>query len=241
MNADTELIARLRAENAELRRQLAEREQAAAECDPAHYVALFSALPLPVALYRPNGVVQAINAAHVTMFGKAPADLIDRYNLLCDTTEHEALFVQHFVQACSGVVSTAPPTQFARAACGRRVWMQGTYFPIYGSDGALILIGELLIDVDAHMQADTERDQAIAILAQRERRLRVIFENSASGITLVSAEGVTLAANPAMARILDSHPDELIGRLIMTHTHPEDVWHERDLFAELIAGRAIIM
>jgi len=82
-----------------------------------------------------------------------------------------------------------------------------------------------------------ERERIAAALQESEARFRAVFANAAIGITLADLEGRAVECNPATERILGYRQEEL-QRLVFTEiTHPDDVSADRELYADLIAGR----
>jgi PAS domain S-box-containing protein len=55
-----------------------------------------------------------------------------------------------------------------------------------------------------------------------ERRWRAIHENSAVGIAVVDLQWQFVSANPAFCRMLGYSEEELLGRSVLDHTHPDD-------------------
>ena len=70
-----------------------------------------------------------------------------------------------------------------------------------------------------------------------EERFRAIFENSDSGITLVNMQGHFVACNPALCKMLGYSQIELSRLTFSDITHPDDAARNKELFAELIAGK----
>jgi PAS domain S-box-containing protein len=94
-----------------------------------------------------------------------------------------------------------------------------------GGDG---LIGTLQ-DVTAQRLAETK-------LREIEARFRAIFENAPVGIATVDASLRMLNVNAALADMLGERPDRLVGRTLLTVTHPDDVDRARALGRITIAG-----
>ena len=79
-------------------------------------------------------------------------------------------------------------------------------------------------------EAARQRDFA----AQQEARMRAILENSSEGVSLRDRGGRWLYVSPAIGRILDCNPDELLGRHATDFIHPDDLDHARGLLEELL-------
>jgi PAS domain S-box-containing protein len=91
------------------------------------------------------------------------------------------------------------------------------------------LVGTLQ-DVTDHRRAEAE-------LRRTEARYRAIFENAPLGIATVDASLRMLDVNAALAEMLGVHPDRLVGRTLLTMTHPDDVDRARALGRMTIAGQ----
>ncbi len=75
--------------------------------------------------------------------------------------------------------------------------------------------------------------------SENDLRYRALFESSVLGIRIssVADEGRIVEANPAYQRMLGYTADELAGRTIFDLTHPDDLEINRQLYAEMLAGR----
>ncbi len=69
----------------------------------------------------------------------------------------------------------------------------------------------------------TQQSQAEAALVASEKRFRVLIENSADAITLMSSDGTVIYDSPAAPRLLGYGPDELVGRNAFDLIHPDDL------------------
>ena len=87
------------------------------------------------------------------------------------------------------------------------------------------------------MADDTQRDPAGG--TESGRRYRALFDNPVIGIRISSvAEGGRIVeANPAYQKMLGYSAEELRERTLFDLTHPDDVSRNRELYAELTAGR----
>lgn len=64
---------------------------------------------------------------------------------------------------------------------------------------------------------------------------RSAFANAPMGIALTTPDGVLVDANPALCAMLGRTPEELYGRSVLIHIHPEAVAAAREAHASLIA------
>lgn len=69
-----------------------------------------------------------------------------------------------------------------------------------------------------------------------EARLRAIFENAAVGIAHVGLDGAFLRVNPKFCRITGHDADELAHLTFADITHADDLPHDRQQVASLLAG-----
>ncbi|HEX3578113.1 MAG TPA: PAS domain S-box protein [Thermoanaerobaculia bacterium] len=82
-----------------------------------------------------------------------------------------------------------------------------------------------------------ERNRAEEALRKSEERFRALVEKSSDGICLVDREGRILYVSPAVTRILGYEAGELLGRIVFTFTHPDDLLQARIRFAEILGKR----
>jgi two-component system cell cycle sensor histidine kinase/response regulator CckA len=89
--------------------------------------------------------------------------------------------------------------------------------------------GRLLeVDVESTRLTFLGRPAALLVVtdvtgaAVAERRFRLLVEHCADGIVLVNESGVIEYANPATMPLLGYRPEELVGRVASSLTHPDD-------------------
>lgn len=68
--------------------------------------------------------------------------------------------------------------------------------------------------------------------------LDVLWQNSVIGLALVAEDGRFLRANPAFCDFVEFSETELLRRTFIDVTHPEDVADDRQMAADVAAGRA---
>ncbi len=119
--------------------------------------------------------------------------------------------------AHAAVAGTRPWAVVTRGGERRLVAMSVTVRP--GPDGAA---GLLLVATD-----ETARQQREATLAASEERFRLVFEDAPIGVALVGLTreslGVVQRANQALAAMLGRSGEDLVGMVLTSMTHPEDV------------------
>ncbi len=241
-----ERLRSLERENAILRQQLSILRAQFTASLAAHelpFDMLFDQLPVPMVLFAPDGLAVAMNRANEQLVATPRDRVVGHYNIYNDPAARNRGFVAAFEAARRGQVATMQPTLYDTAeaqiegrAVDQQFWSETTYFPIYDHMHRLVLIGEMNRDVTAWMHAREEEQRLTAELRDRERRFRALFDQLVVGIALVNEQGVILDCNPALSRFLGYEPAELIGQMIMTHTHPDDRRLELDLWRELLTG-----
>jgi PAS domain S-box-containing protein len=75
-----------------------------------------------------------------------------------------------------------------------------------------------------------------ASAAERDERLRVIYDQAPVGIGEVDLTGRTVAVNPRFCEIAGYSREDLLGRSIADITHAEDIAADAELYGRLIAG-----
>jgi PAS domain S-box-containing protein len=82
----------------------------------------------------------------------------------------------------------------------------------------------------------TERKRAEEALKKSEVWFRSLIELGASVYAVVDAEGNVLYESPSLERVYGWRPEELVGRSVFEHVHPDDLEYAKASFAELIAN-----
>jgi PAS domain S-box-containing protein len=114
-------------------------------------------------------------------------------------------------------------------------------------DGLQQIATQLTIGVrqaELHDQVQRHADELEQIVTQRtaalrvsQARLQAIYDGAPLGIVLVGGDGRIIQSNPAFGKILGYSVDELRGKGFAELTHPDSVYPDLDLFAELMADR----
>ena len=89
------------------------------------------------------------------------------------------------------------------------------------------------------MSSDPPTPDTVSRLSENDLRYRALFENSVLGIRISSVAdgGRIIESNPAYQTMLGYSAAELAERTIFDLTYPDDVEINRQLYAELLAGR----
>jgi diguanylate cyclase (GGDEF)-like protein/PAS domain S-box-containing protein len=122
---------------------------------------------------------------------------------------------------------------------GRRFEMpaqrrDGTEFPVeitvsaIGSDGGYRL--------NAFLHDISERHETDRALREAEERFRSAFDDSASGMAIISPEGEWLQVNQALADLTGYTKDALVGMSFADITHPDDLDGDLEALRQLRDG-----
>jgi PAS domain S-box/diguanylate cyclase (GGDEF) domain len=119
-----------------------------------------------------------------------------------------------------GVISVDEPQS------GRRPDLeQRTILEVFAGQAA-----KAILDAQERQSVEARRHEA-------ERRWRLAFEHSPTGMALSSPDRTVLAANDALVALLGRSREELLRSSWVDFTHPDDVDRDTELFTELVAGK----
>ena len=78
-------------------------------------------------------------------------------------------------------------------------------------------------------------------LVRREKYFRALTENALDVLSIVDRAGVFTYKSPSVKKVLGYEPQELVGKNIFTHIHPEDAGRAQETFQTVLAepGRAV--
>ncbi|HEY5717052.1 MAG TPA: EAL domain-containing protein, partial [Motiliproteus sp.] len=104
---------------------------------------------------------------------------------------------------------------------GKRFIVDQTKFPVYDSQGELIGVGGIDIDITAQVESE-----------ERQRQATTVFENTQEGIIITDAELAIIAVNPAFTELTGYSEAEVLGQrpsILQSGKHsPEfyaEMWH----------------
>jgi len=83
----------------------------------------------------------------------------------------------------------------------------------------------------------TSLEVARTALRENAEQLRALFDHVAVGIAVTDTQGGVIEVNPALCRMLGLEREDLVGRPLSRHLHPDGGRIQRQLGEELTAGR----
>lgn len=118
-----------------------------------------------------------------------------------------------------------------RAANGSWIWVLGRGNVVERDDQGrpLILCGT---NTDV-----TERKRAEAALAENEHRFRLMIQNFNDMLLILEPDGAERFVSPACERILGYPSRELVGKVVYSYIHPDDVGRARATLSSLLASK----
>lgn len=99
---------------------------------------------------------------------------------------------------------------------GNIKWLESRIKPTLDSNGYIIRLDGVTADI-------TKRQEAELALISSEYRFRSLIENSADAIVVINERSEVLYASDSLYRIMGYTPDEIIGLVSHTFTHPDDM------------------
>ncbi len=81
----------------------------------------------------------------------------------------------------------------------------------------------------------SERKRAEKALAEREAYFRALIENSAEGVAIIDAQGMTRYLAPSEERLTGYTPEEIVGQSAFQYIHPQDLPKVLKTFSEGVA------
>ncbi|WP_428562031.1 MAG: PAS domain S-box protein [Solidesulfovibrio sp. DCME] len=109
---------------------------------------------------------------------------------------------------------------------GQVIWVSLNLRAVRDADGGIVRLDGFCTDV-------TKRKAAEAVLASRERQLRVIFDNSPLGLVFFDETGTVVNCNARILELLGLRQDQLIGHNLLDRLPPPI----RDTLQRALAGQ----
>ncbi|MBI4517070.1 MAG: PAS domain S-box protein [Deltaproteobacteria bacterium] len=224
------VVARALAER-ETRRQR-EQAEAALRASEARFRTLIESAPDATLIANSSDHRIAFTNRHAEqLFGYAPGELLGQ--------PVEVLVPERLRQRHLGLrtdYSTRPvarPLDSGLDLYARR--KDGSEFPADIMLGPVTIDGELL--VLTIVRDITERKEAEAARRRLDERYRVLVENLSDAIFSVDLAGVVTYMSPAIARISDYRPEDIIGRPFADFVHRDDLATVAGSFRRTLSGQ----
>ena len=118
-----------------------------------------------------------------------------------------------------------------RAANGSWIWILGRGNVVERDDQgrALVLCGT---NTDV-----SERKRAEEALAENEHRFRLMIQNFNDMLLILEPDGTERFVSPACERILGYPSRDLVGKIVYSYVHPDDVVRARATLSSLLASK----
>jgi PAS domain S-box-containing protein len=157
-----------------------------------------------MALLSPDGDFLQVNPALLQMLGYPAEELLGRH--ISDIIHTDDRSSNFRLNDINGTSDYEREKRFLHRD-GRIVWLRLMRVAVRDAHGAIRYHATVFIDV-------TQRKRTEEALAASEQRLRLRFQQAFDGISLWSASGTFLDANPALCRLLGLSREDLLGRNI---------------------------
>ena len=189
--------------------------------------AVIEASPAAILSFSPDFQVTTWNKAAERVFGWAAEEVIGAP--LPIVPEDRKEYVSQLVaRVTAGEVITGL-RGYARTRDGRRIDISVSAAPLHDLEGRNAGVALNLIDITEHAKAEEA-------LQQSESRFRVIFDQAAAGVNLVSLDGQFLRVNRRYCEITGYSEEELLRLRFRDITHPDDMADDRERARRLLDG-----
>ncbi len=164
-------------------------------------------IPLPLSIFRPDGLLIGANHASEAFWGVSRATSLGKFNALDSAQANEKHLRETFAQVIQGEHVTSKPTRYDTTRMGvaydkaRIIWAVTTFCPMRDQDGHTSYVMALVNDVTAQMEQTQIIDAARQEIEQQRETIRMLATPVAQvweGILTVPIQGA-LDAERAMA------------------------------------------
>jgi two-component system cell cycle sensor histidine kinase/response regulator CckA len=175
----------------------------------------FEETVLAMLVTRPDGRIRRVNQAFCDLLGYTADELraLDVVRLTHPDDRDDTM--ASLVALHDGTVTRYRREKRYLRKDGEVVRVQIGVTPVRDSAGAVVSFVAQVVDVTA------QRDAEDAV-RESEMLFRAAFDDAATGMLMVSAEGRIMRANAALAALLDYAPEELGGMDVVELSHPAD-------------------
>ncbi|MDY6943864.1 MAG: EAL domain-containing protein [Pseudomonadota bacterium] len=184
----------------------------------ARYRAIFSSAAEGICLFDGQGTIREVNPAYQQMMGYTRDELIGTNLSRLIHPDHRHQLPDFFVKAGSNSVATTEGMNVTKDGRFIHVEVRGSRCIYQGKEAVVAVIRDV-----------TEQAKAESALRSSEEKYRQLVELAQEGIWRIDADGSTLYANPAIARMLGCTPDEMIGQPVYAFMDPKTAEDTRHL------------
>lgn len=174
---------------------------------PYHH--LFEQIPIPLVIFRPDGLLVAINHCNEQLLHISDKRAIGRYNIFHDPEARQKGFAESAALALAGETHRMFPASFDTARVKESgipphkiIWTETTHFPIRDEHGTVQFIGEINRNIADH-----------TLTLEEARVFHALTENAPEGIAVLDMDGKIMYANVACRTLLSHHP-HLVGEQV---------------------------
>ena len=178
----------------------------------SHLRNLLDDLPEAVLVLSPDGTIREVNTLVLGMTGLTTSELIGHSFLLLVRDDDRSRLYRVWKRLLAGKGVDIPVLALHHVD-GSHVMVEAVVrSPISHPERVVVMLRNI-----------TDRLQEALELEQAETRFRIAFESAPTGMAMASATDLTLVdVNDALARMLATRRDDLIGRSVRDITHPDD-------------------
>jgi PAS domain S-box-containing protein len=199
--------------DAELRRE-SQREHLKFLESEQRFAEIFRNSPVPIMVTRfEDGTILDINQALTDLLGFTREDAIGKpvpqFGAWSSMEERQAFIAEIVATGRARSLERTIPTRQGGTAT------IVVYFNTIELDGERRLVVTML-DISARKQAEQT-------LRESEERFRLLVESSNELILEVAMDGTILYASPNHTAIVGRRPEEMVGRSVFEHVHPDDL------------------
>ncbi|MFP5308952.1 MAG: PAS domain S-box protein [Actinomycetes bacterium] len=175
--------------------------------------ALFDRAPIGLAIGTAEGTVIDANPALCRMVGRQRSAIVGgSFDALRDTAEVPAADLRPLLDR---TVPSLLLERTLRHADGRGIPTRITLSLLGRGTGHETRVVAIVQDLSVERAAELARSMA-------QERFRAVFEHAPIGQALTTRTGEMLQVNRALAELLGRDIDDIVGRHLLTFTHPDD-------------------